>query len=187
MALLTGASANPVPLIWLQIALAVGAVGTLVFVLYQHDRALATIVGVLLAHDLNWGSANRWVLTDGQATSFLVLSLVLLLNHYDRRERVPAWELVAGGILYSWTATLRPSNTLLLVPVVITYLWFLRVCACALVIFYTIPLVVSRTSSSNATTWCSVRFTRCSRRWRMCSCSAGAVTVFSGERAGCPP
>lgn len=123
---LTDASQHPLVLIALQILLAGLATAAMVYVVGRRNPWLAALIGLLFALDMDWSLWNRYLMTEGPFMSFSVLSLALLIHQYEERDRLhPAW-LVAAGVLFAWTCTIRPSNLYLLVPIVVLYLLFTR-------------------------------------------------------------
>jgi len=123
---LTGSATDPLRLVWLQIFIGAVALGALVYVITRMNRVLAIVTGSLLVLDLVWGAINRNVMTEGLFVSFNVLSLALMVSHFQRRRRIAAWELLLAGILYGWTFIFRPSSLLLTFLVVPLYLWMTR-------------------------------------------------------------
>jgi hypothetical protein len=122
----TVSSSNPVRLIWLQIIIGGFAVGLLTYVIAKKHLALALLVGFLLVFDFIWGATNRNIMKEGLFVSFNVLSLAILVNHYDRRYAIPGWELILVGIFYGWTFIFRPSSLYLAILIPPFYLWLTR-------------------------------------------------------------
>ena len=120
---ITLSSLNPVTLVWLQILIGGVAVGVLTYVIAKKHLWLAILVGLLLVSDLIWGAINRNVMKEGPFVSFNVLSLAILVSHYDRRDRLSDWELMLVGILYGWTFIFRPSSLFLAILIPPVYLW----------------------------------------------------------------
>lgn len=123
---LVGSTDDPWRILWLQILIAALAVGMLVYVIGKKNAVLASILGVLLVLDVNWGTSNRAILTESSYISFHILSLALLLEHYQRRSQLRWWWLVLAGIFYAWTVTIRPSGLFLIFPVILAYAAFTR-------------------------------------------------------------
>ncbi len=117
---------SPETLAWLQIGLAAAGGGLLVYAIGRKNPLLGLLVGAWLIFDLSWGTYNRGIATEGVFTTFHVLSLAVLILHHDRRESLPRWELMAAGILYSWTFLLRGPGIVLIVPVAVIYLLWHR-------------------------------------------------------------
>ncbi len=123
---LLDARSNAAATIWFQIIIAGFAAGALVYVIGRRYPKLAAVIGLLFALDFTWSAATRWILTESPFTSFHVLGLACLINQYERNKRLHWWELLAAGVLYGWTMTIRPSGVLLVIPIVLAYLWFTR-------------------------------------------------------------
>ena len=123
---LTGSASDPLRLVWLQIFIGAIALGALVYVIARMNLVLAIVTGALLVLDLVWGAINRNVMTEGLFVSLNTISLALMVSHYQRRQRLAAWELLLAGILYGWTFIFRPSNLFLTFLVVPLYLWMTR-------------------------------------------------------------
>jgi hypothetical protein len=117
---------DPLTLVWAQIAIGAAAVGALVYVIGGRDRLLGVVAGALLSLNVLWGASNRAILTEGAFTSFHVLSLAVLLHHFDRREESSFWGVLLAGALYGWTFTFRPTGLPLLVLMPVLYLWITR-------------------------------------------------------------
>lgn len=122
----TVSSINPVRLIWLQIVIGGIAVGMLTYVIAKKNLALALLIGFLLIFDFIWGATNRNLMKEGLFTSFNVMSLALLVNHYNRRTSIPVWELFLAGIFYGWVFIFRPSSLYLAILIPPVYLWLTR-------------------------------------------------------------
>jgi hypothetical protein len=123
---ITSSSSNPLNLVWLQIFIGALAAGALIYVVARKNPVISVAIGIIFLFDFVWGAVNRNILTEGLYVSFHVLSLALLLSHYDRRETVSSWELLAAGVFYGWAFIFRPSSlflTLLIVPI---YFWLTR-------------------------------------------------------------
>lgn len=120
---ITFSSSNPVGLVWLQILLGGVALGVLTYVIAKNNLSLAIVVGTLLVFDFIWGAVNRNVMKEGPFVSFNVLSLAILVSHYDRRDKISDWELMLVGILYGWTFIFRPSSLFLVILIPPVYLW----------------------------------------------------------------
>ncbi len=127
---LTGSFANPAALLWLQFIFSAAAGGFFVYAAAREHSprawAFALLSGLLLLADLVWGSFLRAILTDGVFATLHLLALALLLLHYDRRGRLPAWELVLAGLLYGLVVSFRPSNIFLTPLFPAAYLWLTR-------------------------------------------------------------
>jgi 4-amino-4-deoxy-L-arabinose transferase-like glycosyltransferase len=123
---LTASAADPLRLVWLQIVIAALASGALVYVLWMANRALAVIAGLLLVSDLVWGAISRNVMTEGLFVSFNVLSLALVVSHYQRRPQISNWELLLAGMFYGWAFIFRPSSLFLTFVFIPLYLWMIR-------------------------------------------------------------
>jgi len=121
---LLNAPFTPIATIWFQIIIEGFAAGSLVYVLGRRYPKLAGIIGLLFALDFTWSAGTRWILTESPFTSFHVLALACLINQYERNKRLHWWELLAAGMLYGWTTTIRPSGVLLVIPIGLAYLWF---------------------------------------------------------------
>ncbi|MEA3439165.1 MAG: hypothetical protein U9R58_02680 [Chloroflexota bacterium] len=123
---ITFSSGSPLRLIGLQILIGAIAAGGLIYVISRKNPLLACAIGVMFVFDFVWGAINRNVMTEGLYVSFIVLSLALLLSHYDRRSTVSSWELLAAGIFYGWAFIFRPSNLFLTLIIVPLYFWLTR-------------------------------------------------------------
>ncbi len=123
---LTGSASNPLRLVWLQILIGAVAAGALVYVLWNANRTLAYVAGILLVSDLVWGAISRNVMTEGLFVSFNTLSLALVVSHYQRRQRISNWEILLAGIFYGWAFIFRPSSLFLTLVFIPLYLWMTR-------------------------------------------------------------
>ena len=121
---LTDTAHHPSNLVWLQIVLAAVALAALVWVLARRNLWLAAAAGMMLLIDLNWAVTNRFLLSEGAYISFSVLALAVFAYQYEERRRLTPWSLIAAGILFAWTLTIRPSNLYLLIPLAAAYLLF---------------------------------------------------------------
>jgi len=126
LAWLTDAADHPLNLVYLQIVLGALAIGLLVYIVARRNPWLAVLLGLLLSLDTVWSLSNRTLLADGPFTSFAVISLAILVHQYETREQVSRGALVASGVVFAWTCTIRPSNLYLLAPIVVAYLIFTR-------------------------------------------------------------
>ena len=123
---LTRSYQNPLLLIWTQMVLGALAGGLLVYIVARRDRLTAIVIGALFVFDIIWAALTRTILTDALFASFNIMSLALLVSHYDRRTRVEYRELVLSGLLYAWTLTFRPSSLFLAVCLPPLYMWLTR-------------------------------------------------------------
>jgi len=123
---ITVSSDNPLRLVWLQILIGALAAGALIYVISRKNPVLASVIGLMFVFDFVWGAVNRNVMTEGLYVSFSVLSLALLLSHYDRRSSISSWELLAAGIFYGWAFIFRPSSLFLTIIIVPVYFWLTR-------------------------------------------------------------
>jgi hypothetical protein len=123
---ITSSSSNPLNLVWLQIVIGAIAAGALIYVVAKKNPVLSVVIGIFFVFDFVWGAVNRNVLTEGLYVSFHVLSLALLISHFDRRKTVSSWELLAAGVFYGWAFIFRPSSLLLTLLVVPLYFWLTR-------------------------------------------------------------
>jgi hypothetical protein len=126
LAWLTDAADHPLNLVFLQIGLGAFAIGLLVYVVARRNPWLAVLIGLLLSSDMVWSLSNRTLLAEGPFTSFAVISLAILVHHYETRRRVSPGALFAAGVLFGWTCTIRPSNLYLLAPMAVAYLIITR-------------------------------------------------------------
>lgn len=109
-----------------QIIVAAFAAGLLTYVLAKRDRALAVLAGIILATDIVWGAYQRWIFTESLTMSFLVISFAVIISHFARAQRLRTAELLAAGLLFGWTLTLRASNLYFAAAIVVIYLLFTR-------------------------------------------------------------
>ncbi|MHA2403446.1 MAG: hypothetical protein ACXADH_10690 [Candidatus Kariarchaeaceae archaeon] len=123
---ITSSASNPLNLVWLQILIGAFAAGALIYVVARKNPILSVVIGILFLFDFVWGAVNRNILTEGLYVSFHVLSLALLISHYDRRETVTSWELLAAGVFYGWAFIFRPSSLFLTLLIVPLYFWLTR-------------------------------------------------------------
>jgi hypothetical protein len=123
---ITASSANPLNLVWVQILIGALAAGALVYVIASKNPILAVGIGIFFVFDFVWGAINRNILTEGLYVSFNILSLALLLSHFDRRKTVSSWELFAAGAFYGWTFIFRPSSLFLTLLIVPLYFWLTK-------------------------------------------------------------
>jgi len=126
LAWLTDAADHPLNLVFLQIGLGAFAVGLLVYVVARRNPWLAVLIGLLFTFDMVWSLSNRTLLAEGPSTSFAVISLAILVHQYETSKRVSSGALLAAGVLFGWTFTIRPSNLYLLAPIAVAYLIFTR-------------------------------------------------------------
>jgi hypothetical protein len=124
--MITSSSSNPLILVWLQIFIGAVAAGALIYVIGRKNPILSIVIGILFVFDFVWGAVNRNILTEGLYVSFHVLSLALLISHYDRRHTVPSWELVLAGVFFGWAFIFRPSSLFLTFLIVPIYFWLTR-------------------------------------------------------------
>lgn len=117
---------NPLVVVYFQVLLAALAAGFLVAVLGKMDLLLALMTGTFLALDTSWTPSVRTVYTEGVLTSFLIISLACLVDHYAHHQSLRGWQLLLAGVLYGWTFTIRPNGFLLMAVIVPVYLWFTR-------------------------------------------------------------
>jgi hypothetical protein len=117
---------NPMNLVWLQICLGALAVGWLVYILSRRSIFLSVLVGVMLSSDLLWGAFNHAILTEGLIMSCLVISLALMIAHYDRKEHLRPWELILSGLFFAWTFSIKPGYVYILPLIILYYLWLTR-------------------------------------------------------------
>lgn len=123
---LTNSSKDPTLLIWVQMIFGALAGGFFVFTVARKNIMLAIFTGVLLLFELVSGALLRSILTDGLFATLNLLVLGILLFHYDRRERLPGWELFLAGILLALAMGIRPSNIFLAALFPPLYLWMTR-------------------------------------------------------------
>ncbi len=123
---ITFSSSNPLNLVWLQIIIGAVAAGALIYVVIRKNFILAIVIGIFFVFNFVWGAVNRNILTEGLYVSFNVLSLALLLSHYDRRDTVSSWELLAAGVFYGWAFIFRPSSLFLTLIIIPLYFWLTR-------------------------------------------------------------
>jgi hypothetical protein len=110
----------------MQITLAAIAFGALIYVLLRRDRALGVIAALLLLTDIVWGSLNRWIFTESITLSLALLSLALAIHQLSRGVPLRWWQLLLTGIFYAITLTIRPSNVILILPILCAYIWCFR-------------------------------------------------------------
>jgi hypothetical protein len=126
LAWLTDAADHPLNLVFLQIGLGALATGLLVYVVARRNPWLAVMIGLIFTFDTVWSLSNRTLLSEGPFTSFAVISLAILVHQYETHERLSPGPLVAAGVLFAWTCTIRPSNLYLLALIALAYLIFTR-------------------------------------------------------------
>ncbi len=124
MNFLVASATNPAAIIWLQIVITALAVGAIVYTIGKLDWILAVGVGILLLLDFNWAANSKVIGTEAPFTSFWILSLACLVNHFQRRNSLTRTTLALAGALYAWAAFLRPTTFYLVIPLVLLYLWF---------------------------------------------------------------
>ncbi len=117
---------NPATLIWIQMIVGAIAGGVLVFAIARQDKLMALILAAIFLFDLVWAALTRTLLTDALFASFNVISLTVIVSHYDRRSKVGGRELFLSGILYGWTLVFRPSNIFLTILLPPLYYWLTR-------------------------------------------------------------
>jgi hypothetical protein len=118
---LVGAAQTPLAMIALQMLLGALAVTVLVYVLGRQRPLLGFLVGLWLVCDLNWGMANRALLSEGLYTTFHLLALAWLLWHFQQRDQLHWGGLLLAGLFYGWTVTLRPSGIGFGLAIVLAY------------------------------------------------------------------
>lgn len=127
LALAVGAEAAPVRLILLQIALSATAAGLLVYALARSSLVAATLAGALFVLDTTWAMLDRWMLTEAVVVALGVGTLAAALLLVERRR--PWWVYGAFGALAALACAVRPTNLLLLGPIlglVLLFSWSLR-------------------------------------------------------------
>lgn len=124
LALVTGAEAAPVRLILLQIALSSLVVGALVYALARRSTVAATVAGLLFLADTTWAMLDRWMLTEAVTVALGVLTLAVALLLTEKRR--PLWAWAGFGALAAVGASVRPTNLLLLGPLLALLLLFGR-------------------------------------------------------------
>jgi hypothetical protein len=126
LAWLTDALDHPLNLVFLQIGLGALATGLLVYVVARRNPWLAVLIGLIFTFDTVWSLSNRTLLSEGPFTSFAVIALAILVHQYETHERVSPRALLAAGVLFAWTCTIRPSNLYLLALIALAYFIFTR-------------------------------------------------------------
>jgi hypothetical protein len=112
-------------------------------VLARRRLWLGLAAGVMLTLDLTWATYNRAMLTESPFTSFHVLSLAVILWHYDRRQRLRAWELIAAGLLFGWTLLFRGTGLPLIAALLLVYAVMTRALRPALLVALGIGLFLA--------------------------------------------
>jgi hypothetical protein len=124
--MLTNSDANLYLLLCLQIIIGGLSVGAMVYALARRKISLSILVGVLFSLDILWGSINRLVQTESLFMNSLILSIAVVLIHFERREQTSIKELIAAGVLFGWTFIIRPAGVYLFFLVPPLYLWLTR-------------------------------------------------------------
>jgi hypothetical protein len=122
----TVSSYNPIFLIWSQIIVGAFALGALVFVVGQENGLLAVLIGSFLVSELAWGNSNLIIQTEGPLISFLLLSMTAVLYHANYHKLASTRSFVLAGMLFAWTASIRPSGIYMLLVIPLAYLLLTR-------------------------------------------------------------
>ena len=125
---ITGSSYNPYPLMWLQFVLGAFSVGYFTFASANKNVKYSYLVGLFLSFDLGWGALNRVIHPEGPLASLYLITIAILLRHYDRKTALKPCELILAGMFFGWTFTFRSNGTpiILLMPILyflMTHSW----------------------------------------------------------------
>lgn len=94
---------NPIPFIIFQMVVHAFSKGIFIYVLARRQFIYAVIVSFFLTLDISSSASTRIILTENVAASFLLISLAILLSHWDNRKKgVSLFNIFGSGVFLWW-------------------------------------------------------------------------------------
>ena len=132
---------NPIPLIMFQMVVHAFSKAIFIYVLGRKQFIYAVIVSFFLTLDISSSASTRIIHAENIAASCLLISLAMLLSHWDNREKgISLFNIFASGFFFMVAFSIRANLVPILILVPFLYLVIFRSFRFAIVIFLGIVL-----------------------------------------------